>query len=207
MAAYATKGDLFKYGLPRGALANPGRLVESCLASTDVLTLEGHGFETNDQVQLRATDGGTLSAPLVAGTTYYVIKLTDSTFKLAATSGGTAIDITTNGVSMLVATPLPVDDVLEFYSRFVDAFLPAEFVPLTAPYPVTVAAIVAELAAKKLLLISGQTSESMEQMEIGAKAQLERYAKGLPLRGVASSAQLAIVSTSDPRGWGSGSLP
>lgn len=213
VTAYATRRDVYRYGLARGALGSAARLVATSAASTDTLTLDEHGFETDDEVILRATDGGTLSAPLVYGTTYYVIRVSDSAFKLAATQGGSAINLTTDGVSMTVSIALPFDDVLEFYSRFVDAFLPAHLVPLTSPYPVTVVATVAELTAKKLQLLSGQMSGSMTETELAAKAQLERWAKGIPLRDATAtkSANLAITSAlgaaTDPRGWGSGSLP
>ena len=88
MTAYATERDLYTYGLRRGVLVNPGREVESSVASTNVLTLDGHLFTTDDAVTLRAVEGGTLSAPLVEGTVYYVIRLTDSTFSLAASAAG-----------------------------------------------------------------------------------------------------------------------
>lgn len=217
MTAYATRRDVYRFGLPRGTLGSASRLVASSQASSDVLTLEDHGFETDDELLLRAVEGGTLSAPLVEGTTYYAIRLTDSTFKLAATAGGAAINLTTDGVSMLVAIALPFDDVLEFYSRFVDAFLPAHLVPLVADdlgkFPTVVTATVAELAAKKLQILSGVTSVSITEAEVAAKAQLERCAKGIPLRDAraTASANLAVTasasSASDPRGWGSGTLP
>lgn len=213
MTAYATRADVYKFGLPKGTLGSVARLVASSRAGTDTLELEDHGFETDDQVLVRATANGTLSSPLVEGTTYYVIRLTSSTFKLAATAGGAAINLTTDGVSMLVTTSLPFDDVLEFYSRFVDAFLPAHMVPLAAPYPIVVVATVAELASKKLQHLSGASSELVKEAELGAKAQLERWAKGIPLRDAraTASANLAVTSTlsgtSDSRGWGSGSLP
>ncbi len=214
MTAYATRRDVYRYGLARGTLGSQARIVASCIASTDILTLDGHGFETDDPVLVRAEDGGTLSAPLVAGTQYYAIRVTDTTFKLAATAGGAAINITTDGVGVIVSIPLPFDEVLEYYSRFVDAFLPAHTTPLTAPYPVTVVAIVAELAAKKLQLLAGQASVSMTETEVAAKAQLERWAKGLPLRDHAATtapSNLAVATTAgraaDARGWGSGTLP
>lgn len=213
MTAYATRKDVYRYGLARGALGNPGRLVAGSTASTDLLELQEHGFETDDTVTVRALEGGTLSAPLVAGTTYYVIRVSGSTFKLSATAAGSAINLSTDGVSMMVSTDLPFDDVLEFYSRFVDGFLPAHLVPLKSPYPVTVVALVAELSARKLQQLSGVESASVEKTELAAKAQLERWAKGLPLRDTraTASANLAVTSTlgstSDPRGWGSGTLP
>ncbi len=218
MTAYATARDLYTFGLRRGVLVNAGREVESSVASTNVLTLDGHMFETGDEVTFRTVEGsgGTLSSPLVAGTVYYVIRLTDSTFSLSATDGGAAIDITSNGSVMMVKAELPVDALLEAYSRFVDDFVPAHLIPFTTP-PVTVVRIVCELTAAKLLSLSGQSSVSMTEAEVGAKAQLERWVKGLPIRDASAtpSANRAIVSTlsasEDPRGWcgsgGSGTLP
>lgn len=204
MVAYATRADVYKYGFSRGTLGNPGRLVASALASTNVLTLEGHGFETDDEILLRAESGGSLPSPLVAGTAYYAIRLTDSTFSVATTPGGTAVNLTTDGESVVVSAALPFDEVLEFYSRFVDDFLPAHLVPLAEPYPVTVTATVAELAAKKLQLIAGQTSDAIDAVELAAKARLERWAKGLRIRDpkAATSANLALArSGNGNRGW------
>lgn len=202
MTAYATRRDVYKYSLPRGSLGNPGRLVASSLASTDTIELSEHGFETGDPVTVRATDGGTLSAPLVAGTVYYVIALTDSTLQLSATPSGSAIDLTTDGVSMMVTADLPFDDLCEFYSRFADGFLPAHVVPLPAPYPITIVAIVAELVAKRAQILSGVKSESMQEAELSAKAQLERYALGIPVRDAAPATQpanLAVVKSVSDR--------
>lgn len=204
MVAYATRADVYKYGFSRGTLGNPGRLVASALASTDVLTLEGHGFETDDEILLRAEAGGSLPSPLVAGTPYYAIRLTDATFAVAAAPGGAAINLTTDGESVVVSAALPFDEVLEFYSRFVDDFLPAHLVPLAEPYPVTVTATVAELAAKKLQLIAGQASEAIDAVELAAKARLERWARGLRVRDVrvTTSANLAVSgSGGGSRGW------
>jgi hypothetical protein len=195
-------------------LGASGRLVDSSIASTDVVTLDGHGFETDDEIAFRAAEGGTLSAPLVAGTTYYAIRLNDVTFKVSATAGGAAINLSSDGVSMVVAVALPVDDVLEFYSRWVDGFMPAHVVPFTGTIPVMVKAIVAELSAKKLLQLAGHVSDAVNVAELAAKAQLERWSKGIPLRdaAVTSAANKAVVTSiavvgADPRGWGSGELP
>lgn len=215
MAAYATRRDVFKYGLPRGLLANEGRFAHSALASTDEFTLDGHGFVTDDPVIVRAADGGSVPSPLIDGDTYYVIRLTDSTFKLAATSGGSAIDLTDDGENVVVVMDLPFEDVLERYSRFVDDFLIAHAVPMPDPVPVNVVAVVAELAGKKLLLLSGQTSVSMDEAEKAALAQLDRWKAGIPLRdenatdrtNLAVTANSASVSGTDPRGWGTGCLP
>lgn len=210
---YATRADLYRYGLPRGLLANPGRLCASASSLTDLFELDGHGFETDMPLLFRAEEGGELPDPVVHGVTYYAIPVTDSTFMVSDAVSGAALDLVTSGVSVVVSTALPIDEVLEFYSRFADGFLPAHLVPLTAPYPITVTALVAELSAKKLLLIARQSSASMTEMEVSAKAQLTRWAKGIPLRDAdaTASANLAVSDSvkADPRGWGGtgGTLP
>lgn len=67
-------------------------------AATDLITrTDGavHGFVTDDTVVFTNV---TNAAPLVAGTTYYVLAsgLTTTAFKVATTPGGTAIDLTGN---------------------------------------------------------------------------------------------------------------
>jgi hypothetical protein len=210
MTAYATRADLFRYGLPRGLLANPGRLCASALGNTDTFELDGHGFEDNDVLLFRAESGGSMPPPLVSGQPYFAIRVSESTFKVAATAGGAPINLSADGFSVVVSTALPIDEVLEFYSRFADAFLPAHLVPLEHPYPITVTALVAELSAKRLLLIAGQSSASMTELELGAKAQLERWAKGVPLRDTRATASANLSwsegSMADPRRWGTGGI-
>lgn len=58
-------------------------------ASTDNITATAHGLSIGDAVVFSATAGG-----LTAGTTYYVVAVpTSNTFKVSATVGGTAVDI------------------------------------------------------------------------------------------------------------------
>jgi hypothetical protein len=65
-------------------------------ASTDVLTSTAHGYTDTTRVQVEA-ENGALPSGLSDNTTYFVRDATSNTFKLALTSGGAAIDITTNG--------------------------------------------------------------------------------------------------------------
>lgn len=65
-------------------------------AGTNVFTSAGNYLADGDEVTVSNT-GGALPAPLVAATSYFVRDKSGDTFKLAATSGGAAIDITTNG--------------------------------------------------------------------------------------------------------------
>lgn len=59
--------------------------------SSNVVTCLGHGYADTQQVVFW---GDTVPAGLTEGTIYFVRDSTTDTFKVAATSGGTAIDIT-----------------------------------------------------------------------------------------------------------------
>jgi hypothetical protein len=200
--------------LPPGSIVSAAGIVFSSVATTDVITYDGHGLETDDEITLRATEGGTLSAPFVAGTTYYARRISNSTFSIAATAGGAALNITTDGVSMMVTREPNFDDHIEFYSRWADAFIP-HAVPLDT-VPAIVKGIVADLTAKKILNIAGQDSAILNAAELASKAILERFAKGIPIRDAAVSAptNLAIATVlgddadeTDLRGWGSEAIP
>lgn len=184
MVAYATRADVFDYGLPRGQLAKPGRRVSSVVAGTDTIELDGHGFESGAPVLVRAEAGGALPAPLVAGTTHYVLRQTDATFKLAATEGGAAINLTTDGSRMVVVEQLDarLDKLSEFYSRWVDARIIGHEVPFEAPFPVFVVGIVAKLVAGDLLELQGGASESSLERQTKAHIEIDRWSKGLHLR-------------------------
>ncbi len=66
----------------------------TAVGSTDIITASGHPFSDTDPVRVEA-EFATDSIPtnLVNSTTYYVRDKTTHTFKLAASSGGSAIDI------------------------------------------------------------------------------------------------------------------
>lgn len=71
--------------------------------STNIFTISGHGLSSGDGVTFTSTGTlpATASGGLTAGTVYYALVLTSSTFKLcvslAAVVGTTALDITTQG--------------------------------------------------------------------------------------------------------------
>ena len=75
-------------------------------ALSDTITATGHDFILNTPVQLSVSGGGTLPAPLVAGTTYYVRDVATNICKLSATVDGAAIDITSVGTGTFVITDL-----------------------------------------------------------------------------------------------------
>ncbi len=80
----------------------PVRLVDD---TGDTLAIESHGLSVRDAVQVAST--GTLPAPLVAGTTYFVVEDTVDTVKLAASASDastdppTVIDITDAGTGTI----------------------------------------------------------------------------------------------------------
>lgn len=212
---YCAPADVYTFGLPRGALSAQARTVATVSASTETIELDEHGFETGMPISFRAAEGGAMPSPLVEGTTYYAIRVDAARFQVAATVSGAAINLTTAGSNVMVAAPLPILEVIEAYSRWSDCMLPAEIVPFApGAVPVLVKMIVAELAAKKLLHLAGQTSEAVDAAEASAEKKLARFATGKPVRDAraATSANKAVVgslsgSAADARGWKSGVIP
>lgn len=213
-SAYCTAADVYAIaGIQRGALPNPGRVVESVSTGANTLTLGGHGYGADAALLFRAEDGGSLPAPLAEGTTYYAIPLTDDTFSVSASAGGAAVNITTEGSRIVVSGQLPVTEAIEAASAEIDDMMPAHVVPFET-VPATVKRICADLAAARLLLATGAWSELWQRREELARKQLERFARHVPIRGAvvppsASLAVVGVVSGTDPRGWAptGGTLP
>jgi hypothetical protein len=77
-------------------LNTSGRVALSAVdTGTDTLTSNAHGFANGDIVAFFTT--GTLPAPLVKTTWYYVRDAAANTFKVAATAGGAAVNLTSAG--------------------------------------------------------------------------------------------------------------
>lgn len=68
-------------------------------ASTDLITITGHGLVAGDQIVISALTGG---AGLAVGVPYKVIAagLTANTFAVTQSVAGTAVDITSNATSL-----------------------------------------------------------------------------------------------------------
>lgn len=223
---YAARGDLYAFGLPRGAVPNPGRLLADVSVSAGTLILGEHGLAEDDPFSVRASAGGTLPAPLVAGVTYYAAPTSADAWKPRATAGGSAIPITTTGTPerVVLVVALPVENWIRWASRLIDEMLPAHVVPLvkvdaagvradesgydstTGGYPEIIVMTCAELAAGKGLGLGGASSKSLTSMVDDAKKRLDRWASGIPVRGApaqtpANLAVAASVPYRDPRGW------
>ena len=201
---FCTNTDVYNAGLPRGTLPNPGREISSVSTSANLLTLDGHGFESGQPIEFRS-EIGSLPAPLSEGTTYYALPVTDSAFSVSSVASGSAIDLTSTGSRVLVIAPLPFAEWIEWASAIVESFLPAHLVPLSAPYPALVVSVTADLAAMRGIQFVGGAQVDAQQRIANAQRTLEKWGKGQPIRG-ANAPRIVNVSainpaSADSRGW------
>jgi uncharacterized phiE125 gp8 family phage protein len=75
--------------------------------TTDVLTTSGRNYATGEKVRLAVSEGGALPGGLSLDTDYYVVGASSNTLQLAATSGGSAIDLTSSGSGTLYLGEVP----------------------------------------------------------------------------------------------------
>ncbi len=83
-------------------------------AASDIFYAPGHGLVLNSTVCLQTVVGKVLPTGVVEFTTYYARDVTTDTFKLAATAGGAAINLTAVGSGILlslVAETFPIQGV------------------------------------------------------------------------------------------------
>lgn len=73
-------------------------------ATGDLVTAVGHGFIADERVFVLACPGAVIPTGLAENTAYFVLAsgLVTDAFKLSATSGGSAIDITANGAAFFM---------------------------------------------------------------------------------------------------------
>lgn len=203
---YCNLPDLYDYGLPRGGLPNPARLIDAVSSTGETLTLDEHGWVGGEALAFRADAGGSLPAPLVEGVTYYARRVSDSLFQVSLTVGGVAIDLTTTGARVLVIESLPLLPAIYWASAIIEDNVPGHLLPFVAPYPEIVRMTCAELAIGKLMARQGAQPVSLSAIVADAQKRLARWATGIPIRGTAPStrANLAVsasVGYRDARGW------
>lgn len=207
---YCSPSDLYAFGVPRGATPNPGRALAS--AEDSVCTLDGHGFETGDEILFRPAGDGVMPAGLSAGVTYYAQADTEHTFRVRATAGGAAITFSDADDPLMVIAPLNREAAIAWADRMLDDMAPGQAVPFddVTLYPDGVPQIIrmtsAELAAGKLTAVTGGASRSLSEIVDAAVKRVERWSKGLPVRNTpdASRTNLAVATSAafcDPRGW------
>lgn len=202
---YSQASDLYAFGLPRGSTPNPGRTLAS--AEDSVCVLNVHGFSDDDPILFQPAGDGELPAGLSANVTYYAQAVTEHAFRVRDTAGGSAITFSDADDPLLVLSPLPVAAAIAWADAIIDDMLPAHVVPITGTVPEIVRMTSAELAAGKLLAVMGAASASLSDTVDRATKRLERWAKGIPLRGPDAPAPAGLASAAtvpyvDRRGWG-----
>lgn len=84
--------------------SDQGIYLATGVAATDIITATGHDYVTGNAIRFKGLTGG---AGLSNDTTYWVRDVSGSTFKVAATLGGAAINFTTDITAGLVFRPVP----------------------------------------------------------------------------------------------------
>lgn len=152
---------------------------------------------------------------LVAGTTYYAELETESTFKVRATPGGSALTFSDATDPLMVIAPLDRASFIAWADRMIDDMVPGQAVPFddASLYPAGVPEIIrmtsAELAAGKMLAQTGAASRSLADTVDLAQKRLARWAGGLPVRGtpdtsrqnIPAQAPGMLAAPCDGRGW------
>lgn len=208
MSAYCDLADVFAW-IPAEAVQHRARLVASVATTTNTLTLDGHGLVNDSPVMFRAEAGGSLPSPLVAGTTYYAIRLGASTFQVAGSVGGAAIDLTTIGENVVAVIEPPWSEWIEAASNELECTMPAHAVPLAGPYPAIVRSFCAGIVAEKALGWAGVSSTGLDGRMGGVRKELEKWrSQGIPIRGaiIPPSTNLSVrgaATSTDSRGWAS----
>lgn len=95
MTEFAAVGTVLRLG--------DGGQAFSSVGGTDVFTTTGHGFSDTNPVVVQ---GSSIPTGISEGTVYFVRDSTANTYKLAATSGGAAIDVGTGSGSIYLLTSL-----------------------------------------------------------------------------------------------------
>lgn len=202
---YCDVSDLYAYGLPRGGLPNPGRLVASVDVQAETFTLDEHGFVDGDELTFRpdAIDGE-LPGGITEDVTYYARRVNDVAFRVSTqAAGGDVVNLTTAGRRFLVVSPLPITSCIAWASRIIDDMLPAHVVPFDEA-PEIIRMTCAELAVAKLAARQGAQTTGLSETLASAQARLQRWAKGVPIRtaNMTNRANLSVTTAPrDPRGW------
>lgn len=91
-----TAGDTFYGYWPNQGDTAAAPQVCTLDAATDVFTSFSHGFTDGMRVTLADVNGAGLPTGFTEGDIYFVVSATTNTFQLSATSGGSAITVTTS---------------------------------------------------------------------------------------------------------------
>lgn len=188
MVALCEAADVFSV-IQSGSVPNGGRLCASALASSDVFELDCHGFELNATVRFRAEDGGSLPGNISAGTTYYAIPLDESRFQVSASSGGGAVNMSSDGELVVVMRDRPVNSAILMASAHVAPALRGNAEPTSlAEVPYQVRSLVALYAARILRVWSERDHADLAPLVLDAEKRLDKFMRGVPTGGLDATA-------------------
>jgi len=81
-----------------GASTVPSKLITACNPATNTFTVAGgHNLSVNDRILITTDSPGVNPGGVSAGTLYYAIVDSATEFRISATAGGSAIDVTDAG--------------------------------------------------------------------------------------------------------------
>lgn len=104
-APYSTLQEFYALLKPE-AIVNSARRVAAVNTTTNRLTAPGHALFAGDVLRFELNgaqfgDTAAMPSPLTEGTPYYALPAGSDVFAVAASAGGSAIDITTAGLGLL----------------------------------------------------------------------------------------------------------
>lgn len=99
----ALSGGNMRARMPLGGSPKEIHAVDT---TADTITVRAHGYTAGQTIVFY---GGTPPGGLVEGTVYYVRDVTTDTFKVAATSGGVAIDLTAQADTLVVVSAITIN--------------------------------------------------------------------------------------------------
>lgn len=183
MVALCAESDVFSV-IASGSVPNAGRLCASALNAGDVLELDCHGFAADTPVRFRVEEGGTMPAPLVAGTTYYAVPVDESRFSVAATEGGAVVPLTADGDLVVVMRDRPVAAAIAMASDYVAPALRGNVEPTSlSDVPHQVRSMVALYAARILRVWSQREHADLAPLIDAAEKRLDKFMRGVPTGG------------------------
>lgn len=199
MVALCEAADVWSV-ISSGSVPNGGRLCSSALAASDVFELDCHGFATDTPIRFRTEDGGAFPGGITAGTTYYAIPIDESRFQAAASAGGAAVSMLSDGELVVVMRDRPVNAAILMASAHVAPALRGNAEPASlAEVPYQVRSLVALYAARILRVWSERDHADLAPLVADAEKRLDKFMRGIPTGGPDATApsNLAIARS----GW------
>ena len=189
--AYATRDDVFNLALSAKAFVVIGQAYADIDLATGIIRLKAHGLSADDIVTLEVTTGGTLPTDLSAYVAYSVDPISFDLLRLVDPDTGDPIESYADGGSgwrVVLDLMRRLDLNLVATAARIDEHLTAHEPPLATPYPMTVVAMNARLAARRMLTTLQfdnaafrVTADELRDTSDQDEDQLQRWLTGKPV--------------------------